>query len=206
MRQGAPEVDEEAITEILGDMPLKAGGHLRAGVLIGSYHLPQVFGVQLTGQAGGVHEIAEQDRELAAFGLRRGWSRWSGGLGRRLRRGLERWRWRSVPRPHQTTTIVDHLGISVEQRVFEILEVVLVEGKLALQGAIGDPAMFVQHGERLAEDLIERHSGSSACGVTPQGASPAAYHTRTPGRAPCREGACPCALRRRATDCSKGRC
>src|SRR5262245_21242682 len=36
--------------------------------------------------------------------------------------------------------------------------------------------------------LIERHSGSSACGVTPQDASCAAYHTRTPERAPDRGG------------------
>src|SRR6476660_3261077 len=36
--------------------------------------------------------------------------------------------------------------------------------------------------------LIERHSGSSACGVTPQDASRAAYHTRTPERAPYRGG------------------
>ena len=32
---------------------------------------------------------------------------------------------------NQTPTIVDHLGIRVEQRVFEIREVGLVEGKLA---------------------------------------------------------------------------
>src|SRR6266545_5872327 len=36
--------------------------------------------------------------------------------------------------------------------------------------------------------LIARHSGSSACGVTPQDAPRAAYHTRTPERAPDREG------------------
>ena len=36
--------------------------------------------------------------------------------------------------------------------------------------------------------LIARHSGSSACGVTPQDAHRAAYHTRTPERAPDRGG------------------
>src|SRR6266481_394724 len=36
--------------------------------------------------------------------------------------------------------------------------------------------------------LIARHSGSSACGVTPQDAPRAAYHTRTPERAPYRGG------------------
>src|SRR4029453_2984479 len=36
--------------------------------------------------------------------------------------------------------------------------------------------------------LIARHSGSSVCGVTPQDAPRAAYHTRTPERAPDRGG------------------
>jgi hypothetical protein len=40
MRQGVAEVDEQAIAEILGDMPLKAGNHLGAGLLIGPHHLP----------------------------------------------------------------------------------------------------------------------------------------------------------------------
>src|SRR5438132_6767957 len=51
-----------------------------------------------------------------------------------------------------------------EDGVCEILQVVILNGKLALQGAIGDPTMLVQHGDGLAEDLIERHSGSSSWG------------------------------------------
>src|SRR5713101_1584718 len=77
-----------------------------------------------------------------------------------------------------------------EDGVFEILQVVILNGKLALQGAIGDPAMLVQHGDGLAEDLIERHSSSSVCGVTPQCASTAAYHTRTPAGVPWMAGGC----------------
>jgi hypothetical protein len=38
---------------------------------------------------------------------------------------------------------------------------IAVESKLALQGAIGDAAVLVQHGYHLAEDLIEGHSVSS---------------------------------------------
>ena len=91
----------------------------------------------------------------------------------------------SVARPDQAAPLLIHdLGMGKEDGVFEILQVVIVKGKLALQGAIGDPAMFVQHGDRLAEDLIERHSGSSACGVTPQSASRAASHTSTPAKVP----------------------
>jgi hypothetical protein len=175
VRLGIPKVDEQAIAQVLGNVPVKALDDLRAGALVGAHDLPQVFGIEVGGEGRGAHQVTEQDRQLAPFGVRRrGWCRWSGSLSRRRHRGLERWRGRSVPRPHQTPTIIDHLGIGVEQRVFEIGEVVLVEGKLALQGAIGDPAMLVQHGDGLAEDLIERHSGSSACGVTPQDAPHAA--------------------------------
>jgi len=39
VRQGIAEVDEQAITEILRDMPLKAGDHLGADLLIGPHHL-----------------------------------------------------------------------------------------------------------------------------------------------------------------------
>ena len=38
------EVDEQAIAEILGDMPVKAGDHLGTGVLIGPHHFAQLFG------------------------------------------------------------------------------------------------------------------------------------------------------------------
>jgi hypothetical protein len=49
-----------------------------------------------------------------------------------------------------------------EERLGEISQILIVNAKLPLQGAIGDPAMLVQHGDRLTEDLIERHNGSSA--------------------------------------------
>ena len=74
-----------------------------------------------------------------------------------------------------------------EDGVFEILQVVILNGKLALQGAIGDAAVLVQHGDRLAEDFVERHGSSSACRIAPRCASTAAYHTRTPAAAPCEE-------------------
>ena len=51
VRQGVAEVDQQAIAEILGDMPVKAGDHLGAGVLIGAHDLAQVFRVELAGEA-----------------------------------------------------------------------------------------------------------------------------------------------------------
>jgi hypothetical protein len=51
-----------------------------------------------------------------------------------------------------------------EDGFFEILKVVIVDVKLTLQGAIRDPAVLLQHGDRLTEDVVERHGGSSAWG------------------------------------------
>ena len=50
VRQGIAKVDEQAIAQILRDMPLKAGDHLGTGVLIGPHHLTQLFRVELAGE------------------------------------------------------------------------------------------------------------------------------------------------------------
>jgi len=65
------KVDQEPIAQILRDRALEALDHLGTGLLIGTYDLTQVFRVELRGEAGRVHQVAEQHRELAALGLRR---------------------------------------------------------------------------------------------------------------------------------------
>src|SRR5437016_14089740 len=54
-------------------MPLKALNNFGTGRLIGADDLPQVFRVKLTGERGGVYEVAEHDGELAAFRLGKMW-------------------------------------------------------------------------------------------------------------------------------------
>ena len=39
MRQGITKVDEQAVAEILRDLPLKAGDHLGTRLLVGPHHL-----------------------------------------------------------------------------------------------------------------------------------------------------------------------
>ena len=51
MRLGIAKVDQQAIAEILGDMALKALDDRGTGGLIGPHHLPQVFRVELAGEA-----------------------------------------------------------------------------------------------------------------------------------------------------------
>jgi hypothetical protein len=113
MGAGVAEVDQEAIAEILRDMPIKAGDHLGAGLLIGAHHLPQVFRVELSRKDSGVDQVTEQDGELAPFGVRRGRSNWSHirlwrwGLLRD--RGLERLqRWERGCREHRRPTRPHH--------------------------------------------------------------------------------------------------
>jgi hypothetical protein len=71
MRQGIAEVDEQAIAEVLGDMPVKAGDHLGAGLLIGPHHGAEIFRVELAGEGGRVHQVTKQHGELAAFRIGR---------------------------------------------------------------------------------------------------------------------------------------
>ncbi len=67
MRQRVPELDEQAIAKILGDMPLEAGDHLGAGLLVGPHHLAPLFQVEPAGEGGRVHQIAKEHRELVAL-------------------------------------------------------------------------------------------------------------------------------------------
>jgi hypothetical protein len=79
MRLGIPKVDEQAIAEILRNVPVKALDDLRTGALVGAHDLPRVFGVELGGEGRRAHHVTEQDRQLAALGLTGRRGRWEGG-------------------------------------------------------------------------------------------------------------------------------
>jgi hypothetical protein len=49
MGLGIAEVDQESVPEVLGNMTVKASDHLSAGLLIGAYHVSEVFGIELAG-------------------------------------------------------------------------------------------------------------------------------------------------------------
>src|SRR5688572_10120899 len=93
-------------------MPLITGDHLGTGLLIGPHHLAPRFRVELAGQHRRVDQVAEQYRELAAFGLggmRFGWWRFGGwgmlGLAARRWRGFCQW-WTRLPGPNQALVLV----------------------------------------------------------------------------------------------------
>ena len=72
MRQGIAKVDQQAIAKILGNMALKAGNHLGAGLLDRPAPRRAVFWVELAGERSRVHQVTKQHGELAAFGFRGG--------------------------------------------------------------------------------------------------------------------------------------
>jgi hypothetical protein len=55
MRQKVAEVDQQPISEILGNMPVKARDHLGTDLLIGPDHLTEDFRVGLAGEYGRIH-------------------------------------------------------------------------------------------------------------------------------------------------------
>ena len=63
MRLGIAKIDQQAIAQVLGNVPVEALDDLCRGGLVGSYHLTVVFGVQLPGETGRVHQVTEQHGE-----------------------------------------------------------------------------------------------------------------------------------------------
>jgi len=62
------EVDQQAIAEILGNMPFIAFDHRRTRLLISTDYVAQLFGVELLGERGRADQVAEHDGELPALG------------------------------------------------------------------------------------------------------------------------------------------
>jgi hypothetical protein len=83
VRLWVAKVDQQAITKILGNMTVEALDDLRAGALVGAHDRAQIFRIKLAGEAGGLHQVTEQDGELAPLGL----------MVRQCRWGCGRWRW-----------------------------------------------------------------------------------------------------------------
>ena len=46
------EVDQQAIAQVLGNMPVVPTDHTCASLLISAHHLPQFFGVELSRERG----------------------------------------------------------------------------------------------------------------------------------------------------------
>jgi hypothetical protein len=144
--EGIPEVDEKPIAEILRDMPLEAGDHRGAGVLIVSHHFAPLLRVGLAGQHGRVHQVAEQHGELAAFGV---WStEFGGGSFRRERYGGlagRFWGGTCLSSPDQHSVLLiqrDVLG--VDEFVLQRVKIRVVEVEPDFQCPVRHPPLSLE--------------------------------------------------------------
>ena len=175
MRQGIAKVDQQAIAEILGDMPLKALDHLGAGVLIGPHHLAQVFRVELAGEA--VESTRSQNSTVSwrrsasgecGSAWRRGstWDGWSSCVadGGRRREGESCGASSARTRPDQhAAVLIDREPLALDEFVLQVFQMLVIELELALEGAIGHAPPALEHGNRLVEDLLKGHRPPSLC-------------------------------------------
>jgi hypothetical protein len=69
VRQWITKVDQQAIPQVLGNVPIEALDDRDTGSLIGSHRGAVVLRVELPGQRRRAHQVAEQNGELAAFRL-----------------------------------------------------------------------------------------------------------------------------------------
>ena len=65
---GIAKVDEEAITQILCNPPLILLNALGAHCLVGLHDLTPLFGIESSGECGGIDEVAEEHGQLPPFG------------------------------------------------------------------------------------------------------------------------------------------
>jgi hypothetical protein len=183
VRLGVSKVHQQTIAQILGNMPLIAGDHFGAGLLVSSHHLTQTFGVELTGERGRVHQVAEQHRELAALGLHDHLSNPIQVHARRLVSFLGSWllssrpsgdtrlllAWRltplSSPSPDQhLAPFINGQPLGLDDLGLELLEIILVEVESSLERPIGCPPLPLEYIEHLRQDLVKCHPRSSVTG------------------------------------------
>ena len=197
VRLGIAKVHQQAIAQILRNIPVKALDHLGAGLLVRPHDVAPVFRIELPGQAGRVHQVAEQHRELPALGLghvRRSHGRCGLGrlcmrrVGRGLRLGEARsgLRRRRVPSPDQDSALlVTGQLFGRDDFVFQVFEVVVVQVEPAFEGPVRHPPLTPEQVKHLGQELIKGHDWPS-----PQQAwthrtgfsAPLAPHASQPGR------------------------
>src|SRR4029453_8009547 len=168
MGLGIAEIDEQTVTEKLGDMPIIPSNHLPTGGLVGTDYFPILFGIELAGELRRVHQIAEHHGELATFGFWGARCYWRCGRGvcfldGRLWSCLGRWREYcvcafSITDPDQNALILLHCqSLRVDKLVLQVCQCLVVESELAFQKAIGHPFPLSEQLDNLVEDVVQAH-------------------------------------------------
>src|SRR6516165_9482311 len=134
-------------------MSIKACDDLRTGSLIRTDDFPVLFGIELGGKFGGVHQITEHHSQLAAFSFgRRRDSNARCDLRGGLSLGSRRLCWLSPLRsdclgsgsftsPDEPSPIVITYRVHIEEFFFEDIEVLVIQIEAHLQSAIRHPSL-----------------------------------------------------------------
>ena len=73
--------------------------------------------------------------------------------------------------------LIDREALPLDDFVFQVIEVGIIEIELPLESTISQAATALQHGNRLLQDLLERHRCPSISGREPlSGLSRSLYH------------------------------
>jgi hypothetical protein len=144
------EVDQQPVAQVLGHVPLVAVHHCGGCLLVAAHHLAPVLGIHPGGYARRVHQVAEEHRELAAFGLRN--------LGDRPHLGLRCGRaGSSGADPRQDLALERGHLLDIHQLLDELVQGLRVQPELALQRAEGDTAVLPEEALRARNGLEEAH-------------------------------------------------
>jgi hypothetical protein len=152
--------------------------NLGTHLLIGTHHVTPVFGVELAGQFGGVHEITEHHGELTAFSVRRRCSRERFNLSGWLCLHNRLWWWLSrlrgnclcacrVASPHETSSFVIDDWVNIEDFFLQVLDIVVIDVKASLECPIRYTSLAFEQVNDLGENLIEGHGCPSAVWAFP---------------------------------------
>ena len=179
------KVDHEAIAEVLRHIAVPGLHRRHRRLLVGTHHGAVVFGIEVLGQLRRVDQVAEQHRDLAAFGLRGvahrvgeagrsvGWRRSRCGLGceclgRRwkrygslYRRGLDHSRRRrrqslTGPDEHLPALVNGH-ALGDDEFLLQPLDERIVEAKFLLERPVAHPPLALQQGHHQGEYAIYPH-------------------------------------------------
>jgi hypothetical protein len=104
--------------------------------------------------------------------LGRGWRRARGCIG--------------LTGPDQSSPyVINDRRIGIQDGIFEILKIGVIQVELSLESAIRDTAQALEHRDGLRQDLFECHDYPSACLDGFRISPPMAYLTRRFARTPC---------------------
>src|SRR5215510_9285555 len=169
------EVHQQAIAEILGNMALEALDDRSTGLLVRPHNLPQVLRIKAAGEGSRVYQVAEQYRELTAFGHRGlGRSRWAIRVGDVHRQGNS-WGYKlghgrsrkqrcfSVTGPNQDSAVlIEGQAFGVAEFVLQIIQVGVVQAKSPLESPVRNALLTLQDLNDLGQDLFKGHCHPSA--------------------------------------------